>query len=169
MSEEQRIDLFEFSHNVYSQNGEDGVLQKIFEMQGIDRGFFIEFGAWDGMYLSNAYHLYKLGWTGCYIEGDDRKYQDLVRNIPDESIKKVHAWVADEGPNSLDRIVAELDVREVHLLSIDIDGDDLRVWRSLRTCRPMVVVIEYNPTIPTDVLYENPSGEEPWQFTAVDC
>jgi hypothetical protein len=44
-------------------------------------------------------------------------------------------------------------------LSIDIDSDDLAVWRSVKGFRPRVVVIEYNPTIPIDVFFENPAGE----------
>ena len=111
------------------------------------------------MYLSNTYNLYKQGWTGCYIEGDALKYRDLVKNIPDPSIIKINAWVTSDGPTSLDRIVAGLNVPQIDLLSIDIDGDDLLVWKSLRSSRPAVVVIEYNPTIPGDVLYENPPAK----------
>ena len=151
-----RIDLFALARNTHSQNGEDGILEKIFEIDNVARGFFIEFGAWDGMYLSNTYNLYKQGWTGCYIEGDALKYRDLVKNIPDPSIMKINSWVTRDGPTSLDRIVAGLNVPHIDLLSIDIDGDDLPVWKSLRVSRPSVVVIEYNPTIPADVLYENP-------------
>jgi len=153
-----RIDLFALARNEFSQNGEDGILQKVFEIEGVNNGFFVEFGAWDGQYLSNAYWLYKNGWTGCYIEGDPHKYEDLLRNIPDPAVTKLSAWVSAEGPGALNRIITDLGAPNIDLLSIDIDGDDLRVWRSLRVSRPLVVVIEYNPTIPTDVLYENPVG-----------
>ncbi len=153
-----RIDLFALRRNEFSQNGEDGILEKVFEIEGVKNGFFIEFGAWDGQYLSNTYRLYKNGWTGCYIEGDPRKYEDLLRNIPDPAVKKLCAWVSAEGPGALNRIIADLGAPNIDLLSIDIDSDDLRVWRGLTVSRPLVVVIEYNPTIPTDVLYENPVG-----------
>jgi len=39
------------------------------------------------------------------------------------------------------------------LISIDIDGRDWHVWRSLTGFRPRVVVVEFNPSIPNDVLF----------------
>jgi hypothetical protein len=45
------------------------------------------------------------------------------------------------------------------LLSIDIDSDDLAIFLSLKKLRASVVVIEYNQTIPIDVDYINPRGE----------
>src|SRR6516164_7950212 len=114
------IDLFALARNDFSQNGEDGILEQVFEVENIAQGVFIEFGAWDGKYLSNTYNFYKRGWTGCYIEGDARKYQDLICNVPESSIRKINAWVSYEGPTSLDHIVTQLQVPEIHLLSIDI-------------------------------------------------
>jgi hypothetical protein len=78
--------------------------------------------------------------------------------VPDERVLKINAWVKSEGPSSLDAIARDLGEPNIDLLSIDIDGDDLRVWRSLTLSKPLVVIIEYNPTMPSDVRYENPVG-----------
>jgi len=43
--------------------------------------------------------------------------------------------------------------RAPDLISIDIDGRDWHVWRSLTGFRPRVVVVEFNPSIPNDVLF----------------
>jgi len=160
MSEPHLIDLNDFRSNTYSQGGEDGILQKLFATLGINNGKFCEFGAWDGRHLSNTYNLYLSGWGGWYIEGDPVRFEDLRRNISREDTKTLLAFVMPDGVNTLDNLLAE-DGKppKVDLLSIDIDSDDLAIWKSVKTFRPRVVVIEFNPTIPIDVFFENPRGE----------
>jgi hypothetical protein len=59
----------------------------------------------------------------------------------------------------LDTILREVDApKNFELLSIDVDSDDLEIWRGLHAFRPLCVVIEYNPTIPFDVRFSNPLG-----------
>jgi hypothetical protein len=153
------VDLTQFKKNRYSQNGEDGILSKAFEVLAVDQGYFCEFGAWDGKHFSNSYRLYELGWRGCYVEGSAARYRDLLANVRRPEVKCVCAFVSPEGENSLDNILRGSGAKEVDLLSIDVDSDDLAIWRSLSQYRPKVVVIEYNPTIPIDIEFENPPGE----------
>src|SRR5436305_990626 len=75
------ISLNDCKSNAYSQFGEDGVLSRLFAEIGVKHEYFCEFGAWDGMYLSNSYNLCQSGWRGCYIEGDKAKFTQLLRNI----------------------------------------------------------------------------------------
>ena len=63
-----------------------------------------------------------------------------------------------EGDNQLDSILARAGVnKEFDLLSIDVNGVDYHIWKSLKRCRPKVLVIEYNPTIPNDVEFVQPA------------
>jgi hypothetical protein len=150
--------------NIHSQNGEDGILREIFARLKIDRGIFCEFGAWDGKHLSNTYALFEQGWGGWYIEGDARRYEDLVHNIVSPHVENIRAFVATEGALSLDNLLRQSNLfasgacRALDLLSIDIDSDDLAIWKSIKEFRSKVVVIEYNPTIPIDVYFQNPPG-----------
>ncbi len=56
--------LLWFMQNVYSQHGQDGILEEIFNPVEISSGYFVEFGAWDRKYLSNNRLLYKKEWSG---------------------------------------------------------------------------------------------------------
>jgi hypothetical protein len=153
------VSLNSFAANVHSQFGEDGILAEIFRRLELSDGYFIEFGGWDGIHLSNAYALVQAGWSGCYIEGNPERYERLCANVPRSGVRKVQRYVAGDGPDSLDNILDEVDApKRVELLSIDVDGDDLAIWRGLRRHRATCVVIEYNPTIPFDCLFENPHG-----------
>ncbi|HYZ63778.1 MAG TPA: hypothetical protein VE650_15115 [Acetobacteraceae bacterium] len=152
------IDLFAHRRNEHSQNGEDGILEKILAELGIQRGFFVEFGAWDGKHWSNTYRLVGQQWRGCLIEGDPAKFAELGRNVPGDEVIKVQAWIAPTGPMSLDEILRRHGVEHVDLLSIDIDSDDLAIWESLSAYTPTIVIIEFNTTIPFDTRYRNPPG-----------
>jgi len=143
-------DLKKFGGNVYSQNGEDGILAEIFHRLQITEGFAVEFGAWDGRYLSNAFNLIEnKHWRGLFIEGDPMKYSALLKTASAfPGMQTMCAMVGFEGDSSLDRLLAQADVRrDFEMLSIDIDSYDLEVWRALETYRPKVVVIESNAAL----------------------
>ena len=46
--------------------------------------------------------------------------------------------------------------KEFDILSIDIDGHDYHILKSLKSFNPKIVIIEYNPTIPNDISYIQP-------------
>ncbi len=148
--------LLTFARNVSSQCGEDGVIERIFQIIPEAAGYFVEFGAWDGHHLSNCWNLaIHHGWEGCFIEADKARFSDLrVNHGSNSRVRCVNALVQAEGPQSLDSILVSLGApRAFGLLSIDIDGMDYFVWEGLRAFRPSVVVIEFNPTVPNDVLF----------------
>jgi hypothetical protein len=147
--------LGEYRSNVHSQNGEDGVLEEIFRRLGVDDGFFVEFGAWDGKHLSNTFRLAEEGWSGLYVEGDDERFAELEHNVAafDGRVAARKAWIAATGDSSLDAVLEREHVpAELELLSIDIDSDDWNVLLHLERFRPLVVVVEINSGIPPGIV-----------------
>jgi len=141
--------LADHAANVYSQFGEDGILARIFELLGTGAKTCIEFGAWDGLHLSNTATLWqKQDWKAVLIEADAERHALLVANSKGYDCQCIHARVEPAGANTLDAILRrEAPGLAIDLLSIDIDGDDYFVLASLEA-RPRVIVCEYNPTIP---------------------
>ena len=159
---EARSPLLHFRKNIYSQNGEDGVLEEILLRLNITKGWFCEFGAWDGVHFSNTFLLAESrDWSGVYIEGDDNKFKDLKKTcarFPSGRLTAVHAIVQDAPPGyTLDSLLIASGIPEdFHLLSIDIDSIDYLIWKSLSHYRPIVVVIEVDNTIaPPEVVICN--------------
>lgn len=133
------------------------IINDVFAKLGIEKGFFVEFGAWDGFYLCNTIHLRQKGWGGVYIESDEKKFIKLKDNFfNNKDIHCIHKKVEVAGENKLENILfSTLGLYPViEILSIDIDGYDLSIWRSLINVRPKLVCIEYNSTIPFDIEYE---------------
>jgi len=134
-----------FRRNVYSQNGEDGVIAEIFRRLGMGSSWTCDVGAWDGRYGSNCYALVKRGWPSLMIEADERRIEYLERFARRTGglIRPMQARVDHRGgPQSLDALVERARLPgPIELLSIDIDSYDYHVWRSY-SGRPAVVVIE---------------------------
>ncbi len=144
-----------FRGNVTSQCGEDGILEKIFSLLGTTNKYCVEFGAWDGRLFSNVYNLLtNCGWTGTLIEGNSQKFPELEKTYAGRSDLKLVNRFVDLGADRLDEILTAAQAPGApDLISIDIDGMDWHVWRSLTCFRPRVVVVEFNPSIPNDVLF----------------
>ena len=70
-----------YQRNVNSSQGEDGVLEELLKRIGVfQNGWVCEFGAWDGIVCSNTFNLVeKKNFKAIYIEGDDDKFQDLLK------------------------------------------------------------------------------------------
>jgi len=155
-------DLTQFRQTITSQWGEDGIIAEIFRQIGTQNKTCVEFGAWDGKYLSNTWDLWhNKGWSSVLIEGDNKRIADLKKNLQDfEQVVAVNKFVTPEGDNSLDNILTRLSLpQNFDLLSMDVDGDDYYIFESLEEFHPRVVIIEYNPTIPPELDIVQAQGE----------
>ncbi|MEN9614144.1 MAG: hypothetical protein RLZZ347_451 [Candidatus Parcubacteria bacterium] len=141
--------LASYKENRTSQWGEDGIIREIFKRIGRNSGVCVEFGAWDGQHMSNTYTLWRHEkWSAVLIEGDKKRFEELKEATKEyPAVVPYNAFVTDTGQDSLDAILKKLNRTEIDLLSIDIDGDDYYIFKTL-VSKPRVVIIEYNPTIP---------------------
>lgn len=136
-------DLTRFELGVYSQNGEDGVIAEILRRIGPGRREFVEFGAERGTEGNCVALADVFGWSGVLIEADEASARSLAWKYRDnDNVKTVRARVTAEN---IDQVFADASVSaEPDVLSIDVDGNDIWVWRRLTCARPRLVVIEYN-------------------------
>ena len=128
-------ELKKFQKKIYSQNGEDGILLEIFNRIGNVDNFFVEFGAWDGLHLSNTANLrINHNWKGILLEGEGSKCNDFVFN----------EFVTSKNINE---IFSKYNVPEnFDLLSIDIDSHDYWCWKACKY-NHSVVIIEFNSSL----------------------
>ncbi len=129
------VNLRGADRKTFSQNGEDGILEKILETIGATNKYFVEIGVGNADEC-NTRLLRENGWNGLML--------DSVHFNPSKGIQR--EFVDAENVNLL------LDKYHVpsgfDVLSIDIDGNDYWVWKAINPIyKPRVVIIEWNCSI----------------------
>ena len=137
----------------YSQHGEDGVLDCLLELIPIEHRYVIEFGAHDGISMSNSRHLIaNRGWDGFLIEPDPvyfRKLEALYNGT--DGVQTLESFVT---PDNIDELFRHASApTQFGVMSIDIDSIDYQVWAGLSDFQPRIVIAEFNPMIPPDRRY----------------
>lgn len=147
--------LNKFEKKIYSQFGEDGIIQEIIKRVGeknLDK-WCVEFGAKDGISDSNTYNLIKnLDYNAVLIEGDKKFFNELKSNLKTDKVVKINKFVSFEGSNKLENILQDTKIpKNFDFLSIDIDGCDYHIFEQLELFTPKIICIEFNHMIPNEV------------------
>lgn len=136
--------LEEIEFQVFSQRGEDGIIQYIISQIEIPNKIFVEFGVEDYTESNTRFLLINNNWAGLVIDGS----KEHVKFIKEDFIywkydlTAYHSFITKENINQL--ISKYTDCSDVGLLSIDIDGNDYWIWDALTVIKPRIVVCEYN-------------------------
>jgi hypothetical protein len=155
--------LLEHKRDVFSQTGEDGIIEKILEVLPQNDKWCVEFGAWDGLHLTNTRYLIESkGFSSVLIEAGTKKFSKLQQNYSQrDDVITLNKFVGYKEDDNLDHLLGDTPIPiDFDFLSIDIDGNDFHVWQASSKYRPKVVIIEFNPTIPTNIKFvqqANPS------------
>jgi hypothetical protein len=134
----------DYEFKVFSQSGEDGIIQFLVANLRIGNRTFIEFGTEDFHESNCRFLMVKDGWSGFVIDGSPENMQRLRRSsfywrYP---LQCRAAFVTRENIRSiLDESGFE---RNPGILSIDIDGVDFYVLKELKDWHPAVLIVEYN-------------------------
>lgn len=137
---------------VFSQFGEDGILQYLIRETGIIRSetSFVEFGVQNYSESSTRFLLMNDHWRGLIIDGS-KEYMDFVRAQDlywRHDLTAVDAWIDRDNINQL---IGDAGFGgNVGILSVDIDGNDYWVWEKIDVCNPVIVIVEWNSVFGPD-------------------
>ncbi len=131
---------------VFSQFGDDGIIQYLLRVTGATPDTFIEFGVTDYAEANTRFLVLNDNWRGLVIDGDpamvERIRKDPICTFYD--VTPVSAFIDRDNINDL--FIKHGFEGEIGLLSVDIDGNDYWVWEAVTAVNPVVVVSEYNST-----------------------
>lgn len=136
--------LAELEFKVFSQFGDDGIIQYLARNLALPHRTFVEFGVGDYFESNTRFLLQKDNWSGFVMDGSPECIERL-RSAPffwKHDLRAEAVFVTCDNIRQLLRDNTR-DWTGVDLLHIDLDGNDYWIWREIDLA-PTIVVVEYN-------------------------
>ena len=159
MNTDRRLpELCDYEFKVFSQWGEDGILQHLTQHLAIPNRTFIEFGVEDFFESNCRFLMMKDNWEGFVIDGSEANIGRLRSSYfywryP---LKSKASFITRENVAAL--LEESGFAKDLGILSVDVDGIDWHLLQALSAWQPCIVVVEYNslfgPIHPVTVPYD---------------
>ena len=142
------------ARDITSYHGDDGIIEALLDLLSCENQCFVDIGCFGNRQGSRIWHLTRGGWTGYVVRvpspngawecGDDFRI-DRIAYID-------MAEIDFTRPTWVDTIRRALR-SEIDLLSIGVDGADYQIWQALADLQPVLVAVQFNPTISNDIFF----------------
>jgi hypothetical protein len=140
---EPRLQLRDWEFSIFSQWGQDGIIQYLIHRVPIAHRTFVEFGVQDYHESSTRFLLMHDNWSGLLIDGDADNC-DKIRNQHYFWRHDLTARCAFITRENINELIGSRFSGDLGIVVIDIDGNDYWVWEALEVVSPRIVVCEYN-------------------------
>ena len=160
--------LSDYEFKIFSQWGEDGIIDFLIREVPINNKTFIEFGVEDFSESNCRFLLMNSDWNGFVIDASIKNIEKLkISNYYWKyNLNALCAFIDKDNINELLK-KSNFD-KDLGILSIDIDGNDYHVLNNINYFNPRIIICEFNPIEPTQelispvcVLILQPDVDEP--------
>ena len=141
---ERIASLTDVEFSVYSQWGEDGIIEWLIRKLPISPSTFVEFGVEDYLESNTRFLLKNRNWRGLVMDASLENIQSIEKDelYWKHDLTAITSFVSRENIND---VINNSGISgRIGLLSIDIDGNDYWIWDILDSVNPDIVVCEYN-------------------------
>lgn len=137
--------LKDYEFKVFSQWGEDGIIQHLTRCVEIKNKTFIEFGVEDFFESNCRFLLMKDDWKGFVIDGSSSAIERLKQSYFywKHHLEAVHAFITRDNINDL--LAGSGFEEDLGILSVDLDGNDYYVLEAITSFKPRILICEFNP------------------------
>lgn len=145
-----RSPYLKYARNIYTQNGEDGIIEQILSELKITSGICIDIGSWDGVFISNIYNLWRYrGFKAILIEANLKKATEcleLVYNF--DNVELMNCMVSSDPDdeysieNLIDQSNFDFSDDQYVILNIDVDGEDYNIMKTIDKYKPIMIIVE---------------------------
>ncbi len=142
--------IAEAEYSVFSQWGDDGIIQYLINRLDLSGDFFVEFGVENYLESNTRFLLMNNNWSGFVMDGSAQQ----VKSIQSSEYYWKYDLVAKQAFVNQQNILSMLSGNcpdQINLLHIDIDGMDYWIWKTISTeIKPEIVILEYNSVFGSD-------------------
>jgi hypothetical protein len=152
--------ITDYEYQVYSQWGEDGIIQFLTKNIPIKNHVFVEFGVESYEQSNTRFLLINNNWSGLIIDSSQENISKIKNSeiYWNYNLKAICSFISKRNINN---ILLENGLSgEIGLLSIDIDGNDYWIWEEINVINPAIVIIEYNYRFGKDAAVTIPYKEQ---------
>ena len=159
--------LWDSEFSVFSQWGEDGILNYLCDCLGLDRPRILEIGAGDFRESNSRFAAQRR--SAMVMAVDARN--DLAESIQglqvnwQTTILPVEKWITPDSAAELFKLAQDA-LGSIDVFSIDIDGMDYWVLQQTNLDEVQIVVVEYNPLFGPKSPVSVPKAEQFNRFQA---
>ncbi len=142
-------ELTKAEFKVFSQWGDDGIMQFLIDYLQIENKIFIEFGVEDYLESNTRFILINNCWKGLVMDGSALKVNQIKCSdlFWQYQLDAICCFITKDNINEL--ILGYLNKQTLGILVIDVDGNDYWIWEAIDT-KPTLVVVEYNSLLGFD-------------------
>lgn len=152
--------IAEVEFKVFSQFGDDGIVQWLINNINVGEKTFIEFGVQDYRESNTRFLMMNNNWSGMVMDGSRKN----INRIKSSSYYWKHDLRAKclfvNKDNVNEALLSSGFGTEVGVLHVDVDGMDYWLWSHIDSVSPKIAIIEYNSLFGPDRLITVPYAED---------
>lgn len=138
-----RINDYEFK--IFSQFGDDGIIQFLVNNIRIDNKTFVEFGVENYLESNTRFLMMHSNWSGFVMDGSEAN-MDSLRRRPWYWKHALDCQAIFIDRDNINGLMEKTGFRDLGLLHIDLDGNDYHILEAmdLTVLNPSILIMEYN-------------------------
>jgi hypothetical protein len=141
----------DYEFKIFSQFGDDGIIQYLIKHIPIENEIFIEFGVENYLESNTRFLMMNNNWAGFVMDGSE----DAMKSLKNQnwywrySLTHKASFINKENINEL---LANTGFSNIGLLHIDLDGNDYHILTELNLSNlsPSILIMEYNSVFGKD-------------------
>lgn len=149
--------LNDYEFKIFSQFGDDGIIQYLIRHIDIKNEIFIEFGVGDYLESNTRFLMMNNNWAGFVMDGSEEAMNSLQNQSWYWKYALTNKAIFIDKDN-INGLLKSTGFSDIGIMHIDLDGNDYHIFKEidLSKLNPSIIILEYNSVLGNDRLITSP-------------